>query len=243
MIDKALEFAAQGHKIFPCQDSKAPLTPNGFKDASCDPAVITDWWARWPHALIGVPAGEKFVVVDCDTQHQEAMLWYSRANLPATRTHYTRSGGRHVLFLPNAVVKNTVGKICRGIDTRSVGGYIVWWPASGFQVLHEHELAEVPPFILRALEREREAPPPAPPMQFDTSQAAERKLEGVLRTIADAAEGTRNQITYWGACRLAEMTAIGLLTRNTAMALALSAAGRNGLPRAEALRTIQSAFR
>jgi len=245
MKHKALELAREGYKLFPCQDNKAPLTPNGFHDASADPSVIDYWWTRWPSALVGVPTGERFCVIDCDLQHTEAQIWYSRANIPATRTHTTRSGGRHLLFAPNDAVRCTAGKVHEHIDTRGRGGFIIWWPACGFDMMHENVLAEVPQFVLRALSRERESALcyPAAPANFDTPQASERKLEGVLRTIAQAAEGTRNQITYWGACRLSEMAAIGLLSRNTAMELAIEAASRNGLPRFEAIRTVKSAFR
>jgi hypothetical protein len=245
MKNAALELAALSYPVFPCAKTKAPLTPNGFKDASTDPDTIWKWWTRTPDALIGVPTGEKFVVIDCDLQHSQAQWWYGKANLPLTRMHVTRSGGRHVLFAPNDDVKCTAGKIHQHIDTRGRGGFIIWWPACGFEVLHESVLAEVPPFILRALYRERETALHylAAPAQFDTPQSSENKLKGVLRTIAQATEGTRNQVLYWGSCRLAEMTAIGLLNRDTAMALALSAADRNGLPRLEAMRTVQSAFR
>jgi hypothetical protein len=129
--DKALELASKGHSVFPCRADKTPLTERGFKDASTDFNTINRWWAYRPDALIGVPAGEKFVVVDCDLQHTEAQQWYADADLPPTRIHE----------------------------------------------------------------------------------------------------------------RLAEMTAAGWLSRDRAVALAVEAASRNGLPQFEALRTVQSAFR
>jgi hypothetical protein len=244
---QALELAGQGHCVFPCAANKSPLTLRGFKDASVDFEVIDSWWTHWPDALIGVPTGEKFVVIDADLQHVEAQVWYARANLPLTRAHVTRSGGRHLLFQPQGELRCTAGKLHPHIDTRGQGGFIVWWPACGLEVLHENVLAPVPDWILRALTRE-----PgkfaglrylATPISVDTPQSAARKLEGILRTIAQATEGTRNQICFWGGCRLAEMAAVGLLSRDTAMALAIEAATRSGLPRLEAIRTLQSAFR
>jgi hypothetical protein len=59
---------------------KKPLTAHGFKDASTDPATIAAWWQQWPDALVGVPTGDRFVVLDVDLQHQEAQHWYSRAS-------------------------------------------------------------------------------------------------------------------------------------------------------------------
>jgi hypothetical protein len=241
--DKALELASKGQPVFPCRADKTPLTERGFKCASSDFDAINRWWSVWPDALIGVPTGEKFVVIDCDLQHTEAQQWYAQADLPPTRIHETRSGGRHLLFQPNDAVKCTAGKIHPHIDTRGRGGFIIWWPACGFNVLHANVLAPVPDFILHRLVRPIEVRHMATPTVQDTTTTVARKLEGILRTVAQAAEGTRNQITFWGSCRLAEMTAAGWLSRDRAMALAVEAASRNGLPQFEAQRTVRSAFR
>lgn len=225
--------------IFPCGSDKRPLVPHGFKDASSDPDLIRHWWRRWPLALIGAPTGLKFVVLDLDLQHVEAQQWRWQAKLPVTRTHATRSGGRHLLFAPDERVRNTASRLARGVDTRGVGGYIVWWPASGFEVLHGGALAELPDWIVAKLQPEpcQRAPLPTAPLH------AERKLNGITRTIAEAREGERNHVCFWGACRLAEMVTDGKLARAEALALAIEAAARAGLSRAEAARTVQSAFR
>jgi hypothetical protein len=239
-VDTALALAA-AVPVFPCGDDKRPLVPHGFKDASTDPAVLRERWQRWPNALIGVPTGEKFVVVDVDLQHREAQEWYGRANLPDTRTHVTRSGGRHVLFKPNPAVGCTAGKIWKHVDTRGAGGYIIWWPVTGLEVLHSKVLAEVPPFILKALAKQPE-PVRTPPRYEATPERARRKLCGIIRAIACAREGERNQITYWGACRLVEMVAAGEIDRGDAIGLAVEAASHAGLPRREAAHTLWSAF-
>jgi hypothetical protein len=139
--------------VFPCGNDKRPYTANGFKDATTHPELIKDWWVRWPDALVGVPTGNFFVVLDIDLQHFEARLWHQdiSARLPATRTHHTRSGGLHLLFQLNDRIRNTAGKITKGVDTRGLGGYIIWWPAEGFAVQNRNLLAPVPEWLVDKL--------------------------------------------------------------------------------------------
>lgn len=244
-LTEALRLAAHGVPVFPCdQSSKRPLTRHGFKDASTGPDVVRKWWRQNPDALIGVPTGITWTVIDLDLQHADAGQWYEqhRSKLPITRTHVTRSGGRHLLFAPTARVGSSTGKLGPHIDTRGLGGYVIWWPACGLEVLHADVLAPVPEWIVTALAAMAPATPLPRPIRLSHDQA-QRKLAGILRTIARAHEGERNARTFWGACRLAEMVAAGLLSQTDALALTVEAASRTGLPHSEARRTAQSAFR
>jgi hypothetical protein len=249
MWAKALALARQGLPVFPCRCiDKRPLTENGFKDASVNPDTVNRWWQRWPRAYIGVPTGERFVVIDLDLQHPEALTWLetNRARLPLTRTHVTKSGGRHLLFKPNSKVGCTTSKLGPNIDTRGLGGYIIWWPACRFDVLHGKTLAEVPQWMLEAL-----APAPNNVIRFPTPQRtdtsnSDARVQGLVATVANAPEGQRNSLLFWAAMRVYDMLALRELDRpagaNAFDALA-EAASRSGLPLIEIRRTIASAAR
>jgi hypothetical protein len=245
-IAHAVDLAKRDIPVFPCKSSsdpaidKKPYTAHGFKDASTDLALIAKWWKDWPDALVGVPAGHKFVVLDVDlAKHVEAQEWYAKANLPLTRMHVTKSGGRHLFFKPRDDFKNSTSKIHLGVDTRGLGGYAIWWPAHGFDVLHGGVIAEVPEWLMRQLNPPQEKVVPLPVRRL----RSDKDLEPIIRVILRAREGERNTVTHWAACRLAEHVYSGQISRNDMIGIVVEAAGRIGLPQVEARRIAQSALR
>ncbi|MFL6797476.1 MAG: bifunctional DNA primase/polymerase [Xanthobacteraceae bacterium] len=242
----ALTLAQRGVRCFPCREDKRPASPRGLKDASSRRLELEQLWTSWPGSLVGVPTGEvnRIFVLDLDLQHPSARQWYEACHLrlPITRTHHTRSGGRHLLFKHRPHLRNSAGKLAHGVDTRGDGGYIIWWPGVGLQIEHAKVLAEPPTWLVAALI------PPAPPRSSPLPRsklwqgAGERGIKAIVRTIACAPVGQRNQLAFWGACRLAELTRDGWIGRSTAVDLVIAAAGRAGLPRPEAMRTALSAF-
>jgi hypothetical protein len=242
---EALKLARRGVPVFPCNADKVPclkLGP-GFGGATTEPELIKEWWSKWPDALVSVRTGIRFVVLDIDcAKHVEAAQWYGNANLPVTRTHITRSGGRHLLFRPDECFRNTSSRICRGVDTKGINGCAIWWPACGLDVLHGDVLAPVPGWIIKAF-----TPPPRivqpSPREVKTSAQAQRKVDGIIRAMVEAPPGQRNALAFWGALRFAEMVSQSLLSRADAIELVVEAASRSGLPRNEARSTAHSAFR
>jgi|SRR5262245_30617307 len=239
---EALKLAQKGISVFPCGGDKRPLTPNGFKDATTNPDIIHEWWVRCPDALIGVPTGPKFVVIDLDLQHEDAQQWleHNRHRLPLTRTHGTRSGGKHLLFAPNDKVKCTASKLESHVDTRGHGGYIIMWPAHGLEVLHGGVLAEVPQWIVTALN-----PKPAPIVtsRICVNAPTAASLRGALRVLAGAKEGERNTALYWTACRMGEAIRSGTINEQQALDLLTSVGRQVGLSDREIAVTSCSGIR
>jgi hypothetical protein len=252
-VENSLHFAlwlAENKHIpcFPCHEDKRPACPHGFKDASADPKIVWELWRDYPGSLVGVPTGKKFLVLDLDFKHVEAMEWYENTPLPTTRTHVTRSGGRHLLFIPHPSIKNSASKICKGVDTRGEGGYIIWWPAEGLDVYHENVLVDVPEVILAAFREPPVRPEPCSftgtPYRRSTSSNSNAAVRGILRAVAEAQEGTRNNLLNWGAYKLNQMILNGELDHGAAVEAidALISVGMQiGLPRREIERTIRSA--
>ena len=161
-------------------------------------------------------------------------MLFRSGRLPATRLHRTRSGGIHALFRHRPALRNSVSRIAPGIDVRADGGYIIFWAAHGLPV-DDRPLADWPDWL---------KPPEPKPVTRPAVPARNEvaAVEGIVRTVAQAPQGQRNSVTYWGACRMRENVADGVLAEGLARELLLEAASRNGLMAAEAARTIQSAF-
>jgi Bifunctional DNA primase/polymerase, N-terminal len=125
-----------GLPCFPCNtEDKSPLTRNGFKDASAEPAIVRAMFAPHKDCLIGVPCGEiaGFDALDVDPRNGGGQ-WYeqNKPNLPETRVHNTRSGGLHIFFKWLPGLGPSSGKIAPGIDIRANGSYVIWWAAHGY---------------------------------------------------------------------------------------------------------------
>lgn len=150
-LELAMEYAAYGIPVFPCDNrTKIPLVPADkdatgkkiaksgglYKATTCE-QNIAEWWSKYPDAMIGVPTGSAsgFVVLDVDIDLAKDVNGYfaleelckKHGPLPTTGKVQTPRGGTHYYFrMPTGVkINNSAGMIAPGIDIRGEGGYII----------------------------------------------------------------------------------------------------------------------
>lgn len=111
--------------IFPVNDNKAPLTPNGLYDAR--PEEDWDGTAYDSHKKWGLPCGTKNGVIVVDVDKKSGGLESAAAlDLPETYRQETPGGGYHLFYKYTEEcvgIRNGVG-VLPGIDIRSEGGYV-----------------------------------------------------------------------------------------------------------------------
>ena len=124
------------------------MARRGFRDASLDPAMLRDWWARpeyktrrpW-NVAAAVPAS--WCVVDLDTPTAAEAVHAQGWTLPATATVKT-ARGRHYWYTTAELVPRAVG-VLSGVDVCGPGGYVLCPPslhASGARYEWEVPLSE-----------------------------------------------------------------------------------------------------
>jgi hypothetical protein len=137
----ALDFAAAGIRVFPCNVKKRP--PIGFTDwlgrSTTDPTQIKQWWKKTPKALVGIPMKHiGCFTVDADRHREDedgvaafAELCASYDGLPEHPVVETAGNGEHHVFRqpPNGTTVPNL-KWGRGLETRgykpdNAGGYII----------------------------------------------------------------------------------------------------------------------
>jgi putative DNA primase/helicase len=142
---QALRCAAQGWRVLPLHRAengncacargeacphpgKHPRTRHGVKNATTNRKRIRAWWEKWPKANVGIATGRLsgIFVLDVDGKVGEASLeelQHRHGRHPKTVTVKTGKG-RHLYFrCDGARVKNSAGRLGKGIDVRGEGGY------------------------------------------------------------------------------------------------------------------------
>ena len=240
------------------------VAPNGFKNATADPAKVAAWWHRYPYANIAIALGANNVfVVDLDGPDGRAWLDQLEAEhgeLPPTYTVITgraEGNGRHYIYrqptdgprVPNAKLGHPK------LETKGDGGYVIAPPsihASGRPYLAEGrwaDIAEAPAWVVKmAIARVPGQPSdqrewPHLPKSFNGTSRADKRLGGLAGKVAMAPEGERNDVLNWAAYQAGQGIASGALDEARVRMVLAQAAERAGLTGHEIVRTIASGIR
>ena len=151
---RAIELAELGFRVFPInayippaaatadaikeaeKKAKTPLAGFSQKQASADPRLVRRMWSAPDGSPanhnIGIAVGDEFFVLDIDGDKggfdSLQQLERKYGPLPPTIKVKTRSGGLHFYFRSGGrKVKNSVGKVGKGIDVRGAEshGYVL----------------------------------------------------------------------------------------------------------------------
>lgn len=139
--EAALRYAKIGLAVFPLiERDKKPLTANGFKDATTDPAKIEEWWSIHPNANVGIATGQisgGLVAIDMDVDKEKDKDGYHTFTkwcddnfliLPDSWLSITGRGGYHLFYRSLFPVPSKIGWL-EDVDIRADGGYIVAPPS------------------------------------------------------------------------------------------------------------------
>jgi len=262
----ALEYASKDWPVFPLyaprengicscgkgdcdKPGKHPRTTHGLNDATTDPEQIRKWWGRWPDANIAAKTGPEsgVFVVDIDGPEGEKSLdTLTKEHGPLPETWQARTGrGQHAYLkypVSGTAIRNSSGRLGKGIDVRGDGGYIIVPPSlhpsgrryewNAGQSPDDIPIADAPPWLLNLVKAEPSSKNESPPVQD------KQDLSLVLTGVP---EGERDEAIFKYAC---SRRALGI-SRGEIEAWALESA-RNctpAFPEKEALQKVEQAFK
>lgn len=260
--DFAIAYANRGWQVFPVEPSgKRPsrLVPHGLHNATSEERQLRSWWKLEPQANVGIRTGVEsgLVVLDVDRPDGIAVfraLAEAHGQFQAAWAT-TGSGGWHAyLAHPGQEIRNSAGKLGRGIDVRGDGGYVVAPPSRhstgrlyAWRRALPAELPAMPDWLTERL-TERSTLPTVEPTNADRGvhTLAPYARAAVAREAADMAAsqvGHRNHRLNAAAFSLGQLVGAGLISQDTVAEQLLNAARVAGLSEREALRTIDSGLR
>lgn len=238
MVDAALTYARAGWATVPLvTGTKRPLVKTGrdhAEAATCDLDRITDWWTRWPDAGIGLVCGVGgFLVIDVDGDEGRETFLAHHGPFPLTTvaTSGRQAGGLHLFYrLPVGVTPPRPRELGPGLELKASGSLVVLTPS-----LHgsgRRYAWDVPPSFMveGGLPVDPQAPPgwmledprgrrepllvPVASTALNGAVATRygaRVLREELERLAAARPGTRNNVLFRVAVRLAELAGAGHL--------------------------------
>ena len=195
----ARAYASKGWQSFPLQPKQKTPVVKWADVATSDAQMLLGWFDNYPDANIGIACGKRsgIVVLDVDKDHDGydslSKLILEHGALPETPVTRTGSGGEHIYFkAPDCDIRNSAGKLGKGLDIRGNGGYVVAAPSvhpNGTQYEwvvkpSEVELADMPDWMIELL-REPEKPQTKEPLESIVVEGGRNdyltKMAGAMR--------------------------------------------------------------
>lgn len=149
-LDHALVYAGLGFAVFPCHSvtdegkctcgradcsspGKHPMTSNGFQQATTNVDQIAEWFGGEAAPNIGIATGavSNLYVIDIDIA-KGGSFEELKAGIPPyvfETPQIKTGGGMHIYYRHHAGLRNTAGRLGKGIDTRGDGGYVIAPPS------------------------------------------------------------------------------------------------------------------
>ena len=242
MLRQALEYAARGWPVFPCQTGqKTPATAHGYRDATTDPEQITAWFAQGPRLEPGHRhrrprtrrPGRRRPRPGRERVRRPPPRWPAGLLDGAATYVRTPGGGLHAYFTGSDQRNGHLPG--HHLDFRSRGGYVLAPPSQvdgkPYQVIRTLQADGGLDWatVTALLEPRRQIRQPHP------HPAPDRDLSHLARWVAGQAEGNRNAGLFWAANRALDADPAADLSP-------LAAAARQaGLGEREITRTLDSA--
>ncbi len=256
----SFRYALRRVAIFPlAPGSKRPIQgSHGLRDATDDSDVSRVRWQRTPRANIAAATGSRsrFWVLDVDMPdgpESLAALEAEYAPLPVTIEASTPRGGRHLYWRwpgDDPEIRNSAGRIGKGLDVRGEGGSIVLPPSvladgRGYRWVKTgtSTFADAPGWLAKLVLPRPPAPRPEPrPPPADIENYVASAAASELRELSGAQKGGRNDALNRAAFNLAQFVKAGALPEDWTRVQLEAHAAAAGLSILEARRTIDSAF-
>lgn len=140
----ALEYIERGWSVIPIlPETKKPAVKwREFAERAPTEAEATEWWTRWPHALVAVVTGAVSGIVVVDTDSETAAAFANQNGLVSPIQVKTRHGRHHYFEHPRdgewrgpRVGSNSTGidwPKLPGLDFRGDGSYALLPPSKGY---------------------------------------------------------------------------------------------------------------
>lgn len=218
--------------------SRALKLTHGAKSASDNRELIRQWWKQWPGALIGLAVPRHLVVIDLDPRNGgtlealEAAIGGKLTRCPIVGSG-RGDGGCHLYYQRPTRLEGFTplfgqvicddGTAMPGVDVKTAGGYCIappsLHPETGKPYQWQGNEFFTPPPYPRALGKLIERPPrpqPLPGKRVSRAgfnpRAGANMVSGLLATVAQARQGSRNNALFWAACRMQQNDLAGAAT-------------------------------